>query len=50
MSKCEFFKKEIEFLGHLVSGQGISPMNQKIKAVANLVPVTNITQAQILLE
>ena len=26
MSKCEFFKKEIEYLGHLVSGQGISPM------------------------
>ena len=30
MSKCEFFKKEIEYLGHLVSGQGISPMKQKI--------------------
>ena len=38
MSKCEFFMKEIEYLGHLVSGQGISPMKQKIKAITNLAP------------
>ena len=25
MSKCEFFKNEIECLGHIVSSQGISP-------------------------
>ena len=25
MSKCEFFKSEIEYLGHLVSGKG-SPL------------------------
>ena len=29
MSKCYFFKKEIEYLGHTVSGQGISPMKEK---------------------
>ena len=29
----QFFKKEIEYLGHLVSGEGISPMKQKIKAI-----------------
>ena len=46
MSKCELFKKEIEYLGHLVSGQGISPMKQKIKAMTNLAPTTNITEAQ----
>ena len=26
MSKCEFLKNKIEYLGHLMSGQGISPM------------------------
>ena len=31
MSKGEFFKKEIEYLGHLVSGEGTSPMKQKLK-------------------
>ena len=28
MSKCEFCKSEIEYLGHLLSGKGISPMKQ----------------------
>ena len=45
MSKCEFFKSEIEYLGHLVSGQGISPMRQKIKAITDLASATNITEA-----
>ena len=27
MSKCEFFKNKIEYLGHLVSGQGIWSRN-----------------------
>ena len=45
MSKCEFFKKEIEYLGHLVSVQGISPMKQKMKAKTDLAPATNITEA-----
>ena len=35
-----FFKKEKEYLGHLVSGQGISPVKQKIN---NLAPMTNMT-------
>ena len=37
--------KEIEHLGHLVSGQDISPMKQKIKAIMDLAPTTNITEA-----
>ena len=45
MSKCEFFKNKIEYLGHLVSGQGISPMRQKIKAITDLAPTTNINEA-----
>ena len=36
VSKCEFLKKEIEHLWHLVSGEGISPMKQKIKAITDL--------------
>ena len=46
MSKYEFFKNEIEYLGHLVSGQEISPMRQKIKAIMDLAPTTNITEAR----
>ena len=39
------FKKEIEYLGHLVSDQGISPIKQKVKAITDLTPTTNITEA-----
>ena len=46
MPKCEFFKKETEYLEHLVSGQGIYPMKQKIKAITDLAPAANITEAQ----
>ena len=33
-----YFKKEIEYLGHLVSGEGMSPVKQKIKAITDLAP------------
>ena len=46
MSQCEIFKNKIEYLGHLVSGQGISSMRQKIKAKTDLAPATNITESR----
>ena len=32
-SKCHFFKEEIEYLGHVVSGEGISINPKKVEAV-----------------
>ena len=32
-SKCEFGKSEIEFLGHLISKDGIRPLPSKVKAI-----------------
>ena len=32
-SKCFFFKEEIDYLGHLVSGKGVATSPKKIKAV-----------------
>ena len=32
-SKCYFFKEEIEYLGHVVSGEGISSNPKKVEAV-----------------
>ena len=46
MSKSEFCKEEIKYLEQLVSGQGISSMKWKIKAITNLAPTTNITEAK----
>ena len=30
-SKCDFFKKEIHYLGHLISSEGIHPLPEKIR-------------------
>ena len=43
MSKCEFFfQSKIEYLGHLVSGKGISFMKQEVKAITESVLATNM--------
>ena len=39
------FLKKKECLRHLMSGQGTSPIIQKMKAITDLVPATNITEA-----
>ena len=44
LSKCEFLEKEFEYLGHLKSGEGISPVKQKIKVITDLVPATNVLE------
>ena len=46
MSKCKFLKSEIEYLGHLISGKGISPMKHKVKAISDLAPTTNIREGR----
>ena len=43
-SKCDYFKLHIEYLGHLISDMGIDPLEQKIKAILDLGPPTNVTQ------
>ena len=44
-SRGKFFKSQIEYLGHLVLGQGTPSMKQKPQAIMDLVPATNITEA-----
>ena len=34
-SKCVLFKSPIEFLGHLVSAEGIEPQPDKLEAIQN---------------
>jgi hypothetical protein len=43
LSKCEFFKKEISFLGHVISGDGIKMDDGKVKAVIDFPVPSNIT-------
>jgi hypothetical protein len=33
LSKCSFFQKEIQYLGHIISSEGISVDPKKVKAI-----------------
>ncbi|CAB3257988.1 unnamed protein product [Arctia plantaginis] len=46
LEKCQFFCKEIKFLGHIISSQGIRPLPDKIEAIAKAPPPGSITQLQ----
>ena len=45
-SKCDFFKKEIKYLGHVVSEQGVSTDPDKIKAVTEWPQPTTVTEVR----
>ena len=36
--KCNFFKKHLQYLGHLVSEEGFKPLPEKIKSIKNMPP------------
>ena len=37
-SKCHFFTKEIQYLGHILSTKGIQPLPSKTQAIQNMHP------------
>ena len=39
-SKCSFFKKELNYLGYLITADGIKPQVEKVKAILDLKPPT----------
>ena len=46
LSKCEFFLKEVSFLGHIVYAEGIRVDPVKIEAVMNWKPSRNVTEVR----
>ena len=40
-SKCNFLKKHIQYLGHLVSSEGIKPLEEKLQAMKDMPAPTN---------
>ena len=36
MEKCSFLKKHIQYLGHIVSGEGIRPVPEKLHSIQNM--------------
>ena len=45
-SKCHFLQKEIAFLGHKVSEEGMKPGDEGLKSIAEMVPPRNYTEIQ----
>ena len=45
-NKCAFFKTTVDFLGYTLSPQGVKPMEDRIKAMRNLLPPKNINELQ----
>ena len=44
LSKCDFWLKEVSFLGHIVSAEGIRVDPVKIQAIMNWKPPRNVTE------
>ena len=43
-SKCDFFKKEIHYLGHLISTEGISPLPNKLDCIQHMPAAKNVKE------
>ena len=39
--KCNFLKKHIQYLGHIISGEGIDPVQEKLESIQNMLPPRN---------
>ena len=48
-SKCSFFSKEIQYLGHILSATGIQPVPAKTHAIQNMKPPTTPKQVRAFL-
>ena len=46
LSKSDFFKEELEFLGHKIGIHGICPADEKLSAINRIKPPTNVREVQ----
>ena len=44
LSKCHYFSKEIQYLGHILSTKGIHPLPSKMQAIQKMHPLTTPKQ------
>ena len=45
-SKCSFLRKQITFLGHEISADGMMPGNLNLKGIAEMAPLANYTEVR----
>ena len=46
LQKCSFFKKHIQYLGHLISDEGIQPLPEKLESIAKIPVPKNTKQVK----
>ena len=46
LQKCSFFKKHIQYLGHLISDEGIQPLPEKLESIAKMPMPQNVKQVK----
>ena len=46
LQKCSFFKKHIQYLGHLISDEGIQPLPEKLESIAKMSVPKNAKQVK----
>ena len=46
LQKCSFFKKHIQYLGHLISDEGIQPLPEKLESIAKMPIPKNAKQVK----
>ena len=44
LKKCDFFKEEIKYLGHVVSRDGVTPNKAKVESIVNYPEPTNVKE------
>ena len=49
LQKCRFFKKHIQYLGHLISDEGIQPLSEKLESITKKPVPQNAKQVKQLL-
>lgn len=49
LSKCEFYKSEIKYLGHIITANQVKPDPEKIAAIQHMQAPTNVSQLRSLL-
>ena len=44
--KCALFKSQLEYLGHLITTEGIKPLQDKVDAILRLQPASMVTEVK----
>ena len=46
LEKCEFFRKQVTYLGHVISAEGLKPFEKRVDAVVNFPKPENVKQLE----